>query len=108
MKKRSILGTGTVKHNALDIVDDKRKVTINCQFFDKDKKQLVADNLNFIMDPEGFERLKQELGVDNLTEKTPLMVEVFRPEGKQLEAWLENVGGPTDDQSTVTAKEDEK
>lgn len=108
MSKRSILGTGTVKHNALDMVTDQRKVTINCQFFDKDKKALVGDNLNFTMDPDGFERLKAELGVDNLTEKTPLMVQLFRPEGKQLEAWHENVGGPTDDQSKVTGKEDEK
>lgn len=106
MSKRSILGTGTVKHNAPDIITNLRKVTINCQFFDKDKKPLVGDNLNFTMEADTFERLKKELEIDNLTEKTPLMVQVFRPEGKQLEAWHENVGGPTDDQSKVT--EDEK
>ena len=95
MQKREIVAAATVKHNALDIVDDKRKVTKNCQFKDGENKFVGSDNLNFTMDPEEFERFLKQLKIDNLNGKTPLIVTLLRPEGKLLDRWNEdNVSDP--------------
>ena len=90
MQKREIVAAATIKHNALDIVDDKRKVTINCQFKDGENNFVGSDNLNLTMDPEQYERLLKQLKVDNLNAKTPLIVTVLRPEGKLLDKWTED------------------
>lgn len=93
MQKREIVAAATVKHNALDIVDDKRKVSINCQFRDGDNNFVGSDNLNFTMDPEEYERFLKQMQIDNLNGKTPLIVTILRPEGKLLDKWNEdNVG----------------
>lgn len=88
--KREIVAAATVKHNALDIVDDKRKVTINCQFKDGENKFVGSDNLNFTMDPEEYERFLKQMKIKTLNAKTPFIVTILRPEGKLLDKWTED------------------
>ncbi len=98
-EKREIEGYVTVKHARYDKVDNKYDVTLNCQFMDKDRKIVVADNLNFSkMNPEQNQKLLKMLGVDDLNSFTPLFIKLVRPEDR-LDEW---------DKLTETESEDRK
>lgn len=88
MKDRKIDGVAVVKHNALDEITGKRKLGFWCKFIDKDLGMVCSDNLNFTLDVEEYEKLKQMLDIDDFTSKTPIYIEL-KIKDAPIEKWSE-------------------
>ena len=98
--KRIINGVGVVKHDSYDKITNKRKLGLWCKFYNSDQTAVATDNLNFTLENEKYQELKDILGLDEFSSKTPIRLTLSIAEDK-LEEWAELAGIEDEGQAAV-------
>lgn len=101
MKNRTIKGVGVIKHDKVDNIDGQRMVTIHCRFFNNDQKVIASDNLNFTLEEEKYHELKELLGLNELSRKTPVRIQLSIAENN-IEEWADLAGVDIGDKKQPT------